>query len=316
MKMLRLVGVITAFSIQWLNAQNNQKIIISGTRFTYPLVERWIAEYTKLHPEATLKINPRGGANADSANLIINAHELEPKDVRPGYKTTNFASYALLPVANANISIANDLKKVGIREKELVSLFFDKWDPSEDEKEKKNKKKYKNAPKIQLYTRQQSACAPITFAKHFDHEQKDLLGKGIGGDDKHLIDAVLKDSSGVTYNNLGFIYDLKTRKQREGLIVIPIDANSNGTVDEEEKIYDDLDKLIAGLEAKKNDDIVVGNINISFPEKIDASNKQYVEFVNWVLTDGQSYLHEYGFLNLTKNDLSKQKDLFNLYAKN
>ncbi len=299
-----------------LQAQNNNKIIITGSRFTYPLVEKWIAEYQKSNPSATFRINPRGGTNADSANLIINAHELAAAEIRPGYKVVNISRYAILPVANSNNSLLSEWLKSGIKKKDITRLFFEKWDPSEDEENKKDKKKYKHAHKLTLYTRQQQACAPTTFARNYGHEQKDLLGKGIGGDDKHLLDAVLRDSNGVTYNNLGFIYDLKSRKQREGLSVIPIDLNSNGTLDETEKIYDNLDLLVDRLETEKQEEIAVGNINISFPEKVDASNKHYVDFVNWVLTNGQQYLHEYGFLNLPQNDLTKQKDLFNQFAKN
>lgn len=311
----KIAITVSLLFAQLLTAQNSNKIIITGSRFTYPLVEKWIAEYQKSHPEATFKINPRGGTNADSANLIINAHELSPEEIRPGYKVVNISRYSILPVSNSQNSLSREWAQSGIKKKDIAKLFFEKWDFTEEENQK-NKKKYKHAHKLALYTRQQQACAPTTFARHYGYEQKDILGKGIVGDDKHLLDAVLRDSNGITYNNLGLIYDLKTRKQRTGLAVIPVDLNANGTLEKEEQIYENLDELVAKLENEKPEEIAIGNVNISFPEKVDAANKHYVDFVNWVLTDGQQYLHAYGFLNLPKNDLTKQIDLFNQFAKN
>ncbi len=281
-------------------------IILSGSRFTYPLVERWMLEYSKLHPGVALKINPRGGANADSANLIINAHELSPEEIRSGYKVVNIGRYVLLPVASKkNPSVQEYLAK-GISEKAVKKLFFEKYEPFEEKENKKALEKEKAALKgLTVYTREQKACAPTTFARHYGFEQPDIRGKRIGGDDKHLIQVLLKDSTGITYNNPGLIYDLKTRKVREGLAVLPVDLNNNGKLDEEENFYTNLDVLIAALEKKEHSEIVYGNINLSFPQDLEQ-HKELTEFVLWALKDGQQYIHEYSFLNLESENLNKQ----------
>ncbi len=220
-----LLSVIALHSVK---AQSN-KIIVTGSRFTYPLLEKWIAEYKKVNPSANIKVNPRGGPETDSANLIINAHELSATEVKAGFKTLNVNRYILLTVANSKSDFAKQYSVSGIKDKELKKLFFEKWDPFE-ETEAKDKKKKEKAPThtTTLYTREQIACAPTTFARHYGFEQKDLIGKGIAGDDKHLILAVLKDTNGVTYNNLGMIYDLSTRKVKQGLTVIPEDLRQSG----------------------------------------------------------------------------------------
>lgn len=283
------------------------KIILTGSRFTYPLVERWMAEYTKLHPEVVIKINPRGGVDADSANLIINAHELSPEEIRPGYRVVNISRYILLPVASSKNPKVKEYQENGINEKTIKKIFFDKYDPFEEQEvSKKSIEKDKTLLSgLTLYTREQKACAPTTFARYYGFEQPDLRGKRIGGDDKHLIQAILKDSTGITYNNPGFIYDLKTRKVREGLTILPPDLNNNGKLDTEEKIYDNLDVLIAALEKKKLEGIVYGNINLSFPQD-PGKNKALTEFVLWILKNGQQYIHEYSFLNLESDDLNRQ----------
>lgn len=176
------------------------KVVITGTRFSYPLVEKWIAEFKKEYPNVPFRLITRGNLNVDSANLIINAHKLHPEEIKGGNYVVNIGRYALLPVTNAKNPLVAEWSKKGIKEKQLKKLFFKKYDPFADEEEVKEK--HKNEYKPTLYTRAQKACAPISFARHFGFKQDDILGKPIGGDDKHLITAIENDTNVFTYSNL------------------------------------------------------------------------------------------------------------------
>ena len=289
------------------NAQTGEKIIITGSRFTYPLVNKWIEEYKKTNPDVPFHIIPRGTPNVDSANVIINAHELTPEEIRPGYTVINFGRYAIFPVANEKNPLVKTYLKEGIDKQELSKLFFKKYDPlaTPEKESKKEKSKYKPS----LYTREQKACAPTTFARNYGFVQQDILGKPIGGDDHHLIAAIKKDTSGITYNNLGFIYDIKTRKLQNGLQIIPLDINSNNKLDEKENFYASLDDVISKLESNSYPEITVGYVNISFPAQANENNKNITAFLNWVLNEGQKYNHEYGFLSVQEEVLAKQKQI-------
>jgi phosphate transport system substrate-binding protein len=304
------IALLSLFFGLSVRAQQSEKIIVTGSRFTYPLLEKWIVEYKKINPSLNIKINPRGGPDTDSANLIINAHELSEKEIKPGFKVIDVNRYVLVTVANSKSEFAKEYSGKGIKDKEIKKFFFEKWDPFEEEEAKKKKSKAKEGNKTVLYTREQIACAPTTFARHYGFEQKDLVGKGIAGDDKHLIYAVLKDSNGVTYNNLGLVYDLQTRKIKTGLTIIPADLNNNGKLEEEEKFYNTLDEAIAKIEEKNYSEIVVGNVNFSFPQDV-AANKDLYNFISWVLNEGAKYNHQYGFLDQNKTSLNKQLVILN-----
>lgn len=284
----------------------NGKIILTGSRFTYPLLEKWIAEFKKQYPEVPFRIIARGGPNVDSANLIVNAHELAADEIRPGYKVVNISKYTLLPVANSKNPALSNWTANGIKEKQFKKLYFEKVDPLAPKKEER---KDHNTYKPTLYTRLEKACAPTTFAKNFGFEQQDLLGKQIGGDDKHLITAIEKDTNGITYNNLGMIYDLSTRKIKSNLAVIPFDLNGNGKLDAEEKFYASLDDVIDRLEKKSYSEIATAYVNISYPSTINESNKNLVLFLNWILENGQQFNREFVFLDFEKNKLIEQKEL-------
>jgi phosphate transport system substrate-binding protein len=115
---------------------------------------------------------------------------------------------------------------------------------------------------------------------------------------------VKEDVDGLSFNNLGFIYDVTTRKVTDGLAVIPLDLNENGVVDPDEKVYDTLDELIAFIEKTNHPKFVTENINVIF--KRDSTNNAAGIFLVWVLTKGQQFNHDLGFLNMDSDLLDKQ----------
>ena len=86
--------------------------------------------------------------------------------------------------------------------------------------------------------------------------------------------------------------DLKSRHIKDNLTIIGINVKKNL-----EKNFSDkatLDELILALEDSKVSEVAVEKIGVSYNEADDAIN----QFLNWVLTAGTKYNHEYGLLNL------------------
>lgn len=289
----------------------DKKIIITGSRFTYPLLEQWIAAFKEVHPEIEFKIIPRGGPNVDSANLVFNAHKLRSEEIKPGYYAVNIARYALLPFANAKNPQTEQWQKKGIKEKDLKKVFFKKYDPFSTQEEAENEKpKNKNAYHSVVYTRAQKACAPIAFASHYGFEQDDIVGKPIGGDDKHLITAIERDTNGVSYNNLNLLYDGKTKLVKNNLAIIPIDLNENGKLDKDENFYGNLDQVIARLESSKIPQIPLEYINVLYSTQTIENNANVALFLEWIFTNGQKYNHQLGFLEFEPGAIERQKEIF------
>ena len=268
-----------------LHAQQNKKILITGSRFTYTYVEALIAEYKIINPEVEIVIIPRG-ANTDSSNLFINGQEIKPGDLKPGYTTRILFRYGLLPVYNQHSQHLNAAFKDGLGDEQIKQLFFPV--------QKGEKSVPVEVGKYQVYTREQSACAPVTFAQHFGLLQSDISGEGIAGDDKQLLTAISKDTNGVSYNVLSNIYDLKSRKLKTDIAVIKLDLNNNHRVDPEEDVYNNLDQVIALYETNKSKGLIIGYINFSF----NTENSTVKEFVNWVAKQPEQKLHQYGYLKL------------------
>jgi phosphate transport system substrate-binding protein len=298
--------VLLAFT-SYSQTKENGKVLISGTRFTYPLVEKWISEFNKTYPDVEVRILPRKSSKEDSANLVINAHQINPENLKPGYEYINIGRYALLAISNSNNPANEKWLKKGLKESEVKKLFFEDANYFESENTKNKKKEKDFQPTV--YTREEKACAPIAFANHYGFQQENIKGKGVSGDDKYLIYALKKDSSAITYNNPGYVFDLKTRTVVPGITIIPYDLNENGKVDEDENFYSDLDQLIQNAESNKSGALPVEHVNISYPKQFNSSNNNIKLFLDFVLREGQKFNHEYGFLNLDNDLLAKQKAL-------
>ena len=145
------------------------------------------------------------------------------------------------------------------------------------------------------------------WAKFFGKKQEDLLGVGVYGD-PGLAQAVKKDPLGIGFNNIGYAYDASTKKQVKGLRVVPIDLNNNGKIDPDESFYDSLNDLIAAIASGKYPSPPARELY--FVTRGNPKNKLVLEaFIKWILTDGQKYVHEAGYISLppekVKSELSK-----------
>ncbi|MCS7004081.1 MAG: substrate-binding domain-containing protein [Cytophagales bacterium] len=305
MMKFRVFFLVMFFSYQIFAQNGNNEIIITGTRFTYSLIERWAEAFCAQYPQVRIRIIPRGAINADSAHLIINAHKLHPEEIRGGDYVINVARYAILPIANANHPLLAEWTKKPLKTKTLQQLYFKKYDIfSEEEESKKSKKEYKPT----VYTRAQKACAPLTFARYYGFQQEDIFGKLIGGDDKYLITAIEKDTNGITFSPVSIMFDLKTRRIRPTIAAIPMDFNENGKLDEDEN-FSSLDELLKRLENGRVN-VPIEYINISYRGQLIEKYPYIYQFLTWILSEGQNYNHQEGFLKFdSQTSLFKQIEI-------
>jgi phosphate transport system substrate-binding protein len=106
---------------------------------------------------------------------------------------------------------------------------------------------------------------------------------------------VKRDSNGISYNNLGFIYDLKSRRIVDSIAVVPIDFNENGRIDDKEQIYGTLDQVLQFAEKTPNPKLLIEHVNVIIRKNEDSN---VVGFLQWILTKGQQFNHAYGFIGL------------------
>jgi len=280
--------------------RQNKVVAITGVRFAYPLVQKWIDDYNKINPDVQIIIESRGTTDPAKYDILIEAYEPDA-EVKKNRDYLYIGRYAILPVANSQSSFAKTYSDKGLNHSLIKQLFF--HDIFSDKKEEISIK----AP-YTVYTRLQKAGAPITFSKYFGYQQKDIKGKAIAGADEHLLKAVLRDTTGLSYLPLNLLYDQKTGKPAQGLTILPVDLNGNGKVSDDEKFYDDLSTVVKYFEEKAQKEL--NNIPteyLNFSLSKGDSSPEAVAFLQWVLQNGQNDLHAFGFLKPEQARLEKEK---------
>ena len=285
-----LLAVLIMCCLQSNAQEDNMLISVAGNQFTYPLVKRWIAEYSKENPRS--KIEVLGKANKSKlADISIIAHQPLQTDLDDNKQVVYVNKYALLPVTGSSNKYLKDIKKRGLNKKELEKLFFQENFLDEGTGEKPNRP---IANPVNIYSRDGRESSAIAFAGHFGFKPSELKGKKILGDDIYLISSIQKDTTGVTFNNLGYLYDLQTRKLKDGIAVLPLDIDEKAIA----SINLNVDEALTTIENGKFETIPVEKVGFIFNN--GQGKKEVLDFVKWVVNEGQKFNHEYGFLNLDK----------------
>ena len=287
------------------NSSSNSSNVryVKAPRFARPLLEKWISEYSKTQPGIEFQI-AKGGQDDIDLNVVFDNQGVNTE----GFSRTvvYFGEFAVLPITASGSEAAKVLEGKHLNSKKLKQLYFLNDDFDEDVK------KIKQFEKLVIYSGSNATSVTSSFAHNFGEESSNFRGKRISGDDLFLTTALTKDPLGVSFNALPNIFDLKSRHIKSNLSIIGIDVKKSL-----ESSFSDnatLDDLIGVLEEGKVQEVAVEKIGVSYNQADDAVN----QFLQWVLTAGVKYNHEFGLLNLdnklaqveidkVKNTLTAQK---------
>ena len=281
-------------------------ITISGAFALYPMMTRWAEEYQRMYPNVQFDISA-GGAGKGMADALSGAVDIGmvSRDVTAEEETKGaywvaVTKDAVFPVINAKNPVLEDLMNTGLSQDVFKGIFITgeikTWgqaigDPAITDE-------------IHIYTRSDACGAAETWAKYLGGTQESLLGIGVFGD-PGLLDAVIKDSLGIGYNNLNYAYDIYSEQAVTGAVILPVDVNDNKQIDSNEALITKAQAVAA----------VANGVYPSPPARVEylVTNGKpeglVKAFFEWILTDGQQYLEEAGDipLSLDQRNISLDK---------
>ena len=296
------IAVLLSINISHIWAEGNSTNTssvryVKAPRFARPLVEKWITEYAKTQPGVEFQI-AKGNQNQGSIdlNIVFDNQESNAKDFS---HIVYFGEFAVLPITASGSEAAKVLEGKHLNSKKLKQLFF--LDDEFDE----DVKKIKQFEHLVIYSGSNATSVASSFAHNFGEESSNFRGKRISGDDLFLNTALAKDPLGVSFNALPNIFDLQSRHVKSDLTIIGIDVKKNLEENFSDKAT--LDELITILENDKVSEVAIEKIGVSYNEGDEALN----QFLQWVLTNGTKYNHEYGLLNLDNKVAQIEKEKIN-----
>jgi phosphate transport system substrate-binding protein len=275
-------------------------LTISGAFALYPMMTRWAEEYQKVHPGVQFDISA-GGAGKGMADALSGAvdigmvsRDVTAEEEAQGAYWVAVTKDAVFPVVNAQNPVLPDLMKTGLSQDVFKGIFttgeIKTWgqaigDPTITDE-------------IHVYTRSDACGAAETWAKYLGGKQENLIGIGVFGD-PGLLDAVIKDPQGIGYNNLNYAYDMASGTAVAGAAILPIDVDGNGQIDPEEALTTKAEAVTAVANGKyPSPPARVENlVTKGKPEGLTQA------FIQWILTDGQQYLEEAGYIPLPPEQL-------------
>jgi len=281
------------------------QITLSGAWALYPMTVKWAEEFRKIHPKVRIDISAGGAGKGitDALNNLVDigmvSRDVYPEETKKGaYKFAVVKDAVVATVNASNPAIDNILSK-GLKKEAGNNIWitgkYKTWSQAVATSSK--------AP-IHIYTRSDACGAAEVWAKYFGKKQEDLLGSGVYGD-PGLALAVKKDPLGIGFNNIGYAYDHNTRRQVAGIKVVPLDVNNNGKIDPEENFYTTIDEIISAIAEGKYPSPPARDLY--FVTKGKPGKKAVCVFIRWVLTDGQKYVYEAGYINLSKEKIAQEQ---------
>ena len=302
--------IVSGFRTNFFSKNSENAIMISGAWALYPMTIKWAEEYQKIHPNIKIDVSAGGAGKgmADTLARIVDignvSRKIYPDEIKKGAWWVPVAKDAVIPTINAANPILKKLQSRGITRTELINIWItktiQKWGeiaacegyecPSEE------------TFFINSYTRSDACGAADTLARFLGMKQEDLQGIGVYGD-PGLADAVRRDTLAIGFNNINYVYDVKTRKPIPGLKPLPLDLNENGMIDPEENFYDDLDQIIKAIMDERYPSPPARDLY--FVSQGRPQKKIVREFMRWVLTEGQKYVLDSGYIPISQNKLQQ-----------
>lgn len=306
------IGLVMGLAAPTVQAKENQAkaetlqgtITLSGAWALYPMVVRWAEEFQRIHPDVKIDIGA-GGAGKGMADCLAKvvdigmvSRDIYPEEVKKGAWWVSVTKDAVVPTVNENNPVLDTLLACGVTVEVVRKIWItgeiSTWSDVTGSDAKHA---------VRVYTRSDACGAAKTWAKYLGGSQEDLLGVGVYGD-PGLAEAVRKDILGIGFNNINYVYDAKTKQQVEGIEVLPLDLDGDGMVAEDEAFYEDRDALVGAIAAGKYPSPPARDLHFVCHGK--PGRRVVREFIEWVLTEGQQYVPESGYINLTEVRLAEE----------
>jgi phosphate transport system substrate-binding protein len=287
---------------------SQQNLNINGANALYPLVQLWSDAYRTGNHEIRITVFPasstKGITDVRLGLCDIGMVSHLPSDLDPdSLMIIKVARDAVLPTIHDFVPGLDSLIKKGLTRETLREIFTGAgaadWSELTGDAE---------SERVRVFIRSDASGASSIWASYLGLPPEQLAGTGVYGDAGMTL-AIRTNPGAIGYDNLRYIFDPATGKPYAGLRVLPIDFNSNGFIDPDEDVLNDLSEL------RK----VISDSTLNFPlsrdlylvTRTDGIHPGALEFLNWVLDEGQSLVPAAGYTGLKPAEVAAQQALLN-----
>lgn len=280
------------------------QIQLSGAFALYPMVVRWAEEFRKMHPKVRIDISAGGAgkgitdALAEVVDLGMVSREVYVQETNKGAFPISVVKDAVVITMNSNNPLINQVLSVGLKKEVAKDLWLSTTS--------KTWGKVIGTPStipVHVYTRSDACGAGETFAAWLGVKQEDLEGTAMFGD-PGVTTVIQRDKVGIGFNNIAYAYDINSKKPYRNITVVPLDLNNNGRIDPEEDFYATSADLNAAIAAGKYPSPPARPLYLV--AKGVPTKPEVLAFLEYILTDGQQYVGEVGYVGLSDDEVEAE----------
>jgi len=275
-------------------------ITISGAYAMEPVMQVWMAEFQKSHPYVKFKLNVNGSGQglrdilAGNADLAMISEEL-PKGKDSLLWIAPVARLGVVPVISAKNPYLKEVMGKGITRDNLVDLFTGKNTKTWGELAGKSGK-----DPVKVYIRGDSSGATATLAKYLWIECNEIKGTPVTGE-KQLINQVKSDPLALSYCNFIYTFDPGKKEFLDDLKVVPINFTGKEKLEGNAKIFDSYEHLQRAMWLGRFPRSLIRNLYLVSKGK--PRTREMVDFIYWIVTDGQRFVPETGYIELHSGEI-------------
>lgn len=319
MKTLLVILILSTLGIMSLSGCTTQQknvIKVEGAFALQPMMQVWATEYQKTHSNITIDINANGAGTgmADAlkgiADIGMVSRAINNSEISQGAFWISCAKDAVVATMNADNPVKDILLAKGVTKQQFKDIFItgniSTWGQLIGNES--------ITDSIIVYTRSDACGAADTWAKYMGKYVQNDIGSHVPLDrisavngDNAVVAAVQGNRFAIGYDNTGYVYTKKltdnTVVSADGILPVPIDLNGNGTLEPKENVYTNRTAMV---------NAIIANVYPSPPARVEnlATLHNFTgitrDFVYWILTTGQQYVLDAGYVPLTQATIDLQ----------
>lgn len=258
LKKIITIALAALFATASAEENSTQNVLtVKTSKASKTLVEMWAKAYIQLHSEYRIVVTSKKTSSGD----LVYTSEIKTS-THSDSSIAVVGRYAVLPVTTTSNPLSSELSGKEWNKSELKKLFFSSLDETLEEAEEAGSGRAgRLRSKLTVYSTASGESVANDFAHHFGFQTAEFRGNRISGDDRFLLNAIQEDATGITFNNIAYLYDINTRQLKSGIFILPLKLKA-----EVEKTLQsgNLDATLQVLENLQSDLIPISSFGFAY----------------------------------------------------
>jgi phosphate transport system substrate-binding protein len=273
------------------------------------LARKWADDFMLIHPDVNIEVSKDGTGRgisdliAGKCQLAMISRPLVDNELDAGLWYVTVAKDGVVPIVNQKNPYFEKILSQGLSPDEYLKAFTSDnpltWgellDTSGNEK-------------TIVFSRADESGAADIFANFFFKESSDLRGTKVTGDEE-MIKSIQENSLGIGFCNFSYAFNASTGERVKDIQVIPADLDYDNKIDRKEIPFSNLAAARRGIWLGIYPRSLCRELTISSLGK--PTDPAIVEFLRYVLSDGQKIIEEKGLCELNDAYLKYSLDKLN-----